>query len=906
MIFFNKKFLAFLLFLCSIVTANATHNRAGEITYEQIGELTIRATITTYTKTSSQSADRDSVEIFWGDGTSEFIFRTNGQGDPQDNDIKINFYTEEHTYPGRGTYTLGMRDPNRVSNIINIANSVNIPFYLQTQFTLLNTQFQGFNNSAILLQAPIDFACAGQRFVHNPNAFDIDGDSLSFELTTPFQESGVPVPDYTPVNETRPIGPENQASLNPETGEFVWDAPQVQGEYNLTIKINEYRDGVFINSIIRDMQIFVRACDNRPPEIEAIDEICVVAGELVEFDVKVADVDTGQRVKLSATGGPFLFSGNTASLSPSESFVIPESVSRFSWQTDCNDISSEPYQIVFRAVDNFFDTTGLATLKTVKIKVVGPPPIDVLATSERDRVRIDWESPYACELAEDEFFRGFSVWRKENSSSFELDTCREGLEGRGYEQIIFLTSELEEDRYFAIDERVERGATYCYRVLAEFALLTESGNPFNKTQSLPSNESCVILSRDFPLMTKVSVNTTDATNGTIDVSWIKPLAADLDTIENPGPYAYQLQRSIGLNGNDYQDVAGGRIETDLFGGTDELTFMDSGLNTAEEIYRYRVEFFATTLGEPFSLSNEASSIFLTASPGDQAINLSWQENIPWNNEEYIVFRLNDQTGEFDSVGTTINLSFREENLINDIEYCYRIQAIGSYNITGIVDPLINFSQEACSIAQDLEPPCTPFMVITSVCDQAEDVVTQFEDLENELEWNLLNEDCDDLSDLAGYNIYYAINENTELDLIETINDRDIRSFTHRPDSGISGCYAISAFDNLGNESEISNRICLVNCPAYDLPNVFTPNGDATHDTFKPRNNRFIESINLEVYNRWGQLVFETNNPEIDWNGTNFKGKDLADGVYYYTCEVFEEGGELREQLKGNIHILRSR
>ena len=51
----------------------ATHNRAGEITYEQIGDLTIRVTITTYTKTSSFSADRDSLEIFWGDSTSMML-----------------------------------------------------------------------------------------------------------------------------------------------------------------------------------------------------------------------------------------------------------------------------------------------------------------------------------------------------------------------------------------------------------------------------------------------------------------------------------------------------------------------------------------------------------------------------------------------------------------------------------------------------------------------------------------------------------------------------------------------------------------------------------------------------------------------------------------------------------------
>ena len=885
--------------------AYGTHNRAGEITYEQIDQLTIRATITTYTKTSSQGADRDTVEIFWGDGTSEFVWRTNGSGDPQPNDVKINYYTAEHTYPGRGTYTLAMRDPNRVINILNITNSVNIPFFIQTQFTLLNTQFQGVNNSAILLQAPIDFACAGQRFIHNPNAFDVDGDSLSYELVTPFQERNVEVPEYFPVDQIRPVGDNNIATLDPLTGDFIWDAPQTQGDYNITIKINEYREGVFINSIIRDMQIFVRACDNRPPEIESIDEICVVAGEVVEFDVITSDVDEGQLVSLTATGGPFIANENMASLTPNDQFSESPSTSTFKWQTTCNDIAAEPYQIVFRVVDNFFDTTGLATLKTVKIKVVGPPPIDLIGESQRDQIKLDWESPYDCEITDDEYFRGFSVWRKINSNSFDIDTCMAGLEGQGYEKIIFLTNEKEGNRYVAFDDNVEKGATYCYRVLAEFAKLTETGNPYNRVQSLTSNEVCVVLSRDVPTLVEVSVKETSALNGIIQVSWVKPLANDLDTLQNPGPYIYQLQRAEGLSGTNFVNVDGAIFESFNFNSPIDTSFADTGLNTQDLVYKYRVVFFASGINNPLSTSDDASSVRLTTAPTDEAISLSWQFQVPWNNYEYIVHRKNDQTSNFDSIATVQGLSYIDTGLVNDQEYCYKITTIGSYNITGLPEPLFNDSQESCGIARDLEPPCTPFLVVTSVCDQA-DVAVAFDDLENVLEWSLLTSDCPPADDLAGFNIYYALDELADLQLIDTINDTEVNSFNHKPDSGISGCYAISSFDLLGNESELSSRLCLVNCPAYDLPNVFTPNGDSTHDTFTPRNNRFIESIELEVYNRWGQLVFETSDPQINWDGTNFAGKDLADGVYYYTCQVFEEGGIVRDPLKGNIHILRSR
>ena len=56
----------------------ATHNRAGEITYVQIGPLTIEATITTYTKATSIQADQDSLTLCWGDGFCESVLRNNG------------------------------------------------------------------------------------------------------------------------------------------------------------------------------------------------------------------------------------------------------------------------------------------------------------------------------------------------------------------------------------------------------------------------------------------------------------------------------------------------------------------------------------------------------------------------------------------------------------------------------------------------------------------------------------------------------------------------------------------------------------------------------------------------------------------------------------------------------------
>jgi len=99
-----------------------------------------------------------------------------------------------------------------------------------------------------------------------------------------------------------------------------------------------------------------------------------------------------------------------------------------------------------------------------------------------------------------------------------------------------------------------------------------------------------------------------------------------------------------------------------------------------------------------------------------------------------------------------------------------------------------------------------------------------------------------------------------------------------------------------------------NCPFYELPNAFTPNGDSQNDVFEPTRSCFIANVNFQVFNKWGGLVFETKDPALRWDGTNTQGKDLAAGTYFYRCEVFENRVEgivaAPEILSGYIELLR--
>ncbi|MCC7466386.1 MAG: gliding motility-associated C-terminal domain-containing protein [Saprospiraceae bacterium] len=909
----QKLPLLFFLLLALPAALFATHNRAGEIHIEQIGPLTVRATIITWTKTSSVNADRDTLEINWGDGIIQKVPRNNGggfppQGVPLANDIKYNTYVAEHTFAGPSTYTISMTDQNRIGGIINVnpPASDNVPFHIQTTYTFQDAQFGGMNSTPYLLQPPVDNACVGKPFKHNPNASDPDGDSLSYQLIVPLQGANANVPNYSFPNEIG-FGLDNNFSLDPVTGDILWQSPKVPGTYNIAFEIISWRKGKVIDRTIRDMQIFVSACNNNPPVVEAINKICVVAGQEVDFTVLGTDIDTNDLILLTALGAPLTSQYSKAIFDAPEDWGKPPVTGRFTWKTACEHVSNQPYTVVFKATDSL-TTPQLADLYTVSIKVVGPAPEDVQADASQGVIELSWEKPYVCEDAANNYFLGFSVWRREGSNPFVPDTCEPGLTGKGYTQLIAVTKAVKDGRYFFQDDQVERGKTYCYRILAKFARTSAGGYPYNIVESLASEEVCAQLPRDLPLITNVSVEATSTTDGRMRLAWSKPVAADLDTIINHGPYRYQLLRAPGFTGGAFEDVPGASFVANEFWLANDTIFeFDEGLNTSAGPYRYRVDFYVKgniLLGN----TRDASSVFLSVASTDQTNILSWEHNVPWNNYSYRILRKNAQTGLFDSIGISSTKSYEDRGLVNGIEYCYYVESEGTYSISGLLNPLLNKSQEACGVPIDTVPPCPPVLSIRNLCDDPE-LDNQGPPFLNVLSWTNPNAACGGTDDAVAYNVWYAPLEDAPLELLTSQEGAENTTFTHGLTEQLAGCYAVSAIDSVGNESLLSNLVCVDNCPNYELPNAFTPNGDGANDLYTPFPGwRFVASIDLQIFNRWGNLVFQTTQPQINWTGANENGKALAEGTYFYTCRVYEqrvEGVVLRpEIMRGYIELIR--
>jgi len=855
--------------LLSFGNAKATHNRAGEITYRHLGGFQYEATIITYTKADSP-ADRNALGISWGDGITDTIPRINGNGNGEivAPDIKKNIYIGVHTYPAPAIYTLSFEDANRNGGVVNIPNSINIPFFVSTQ--LIINPFLGINNSVLLLNPPIDQACPGQIFIHNPGAYDPDGDSISYRLTQCLGEDGLSIPGFS-----QPVG-SNSFSLNPITGDLIWDTPNNGsiGEYNVAFIVEEWRNGILIGFVTRDMQITVSPCTNQPPAFLELPDLCVDAGTVIQFDVAATDADFPvQQITLSATGGPFQFNAPFNAVFTAE--TGNGSVNQtFTWSTDCSHVKKEPHLFSFRVVDN--GNPNLSDYETVQIKVVAQAPSPLIATSQANGILLNWTlSPCPQAL-------GYAIYRKNDFFGYVPNSCETGVPAYTGYSLIDTTFGINSLSYFDNNNGIGLlpGNNYCYMITALFG---------DGAESYATNEACAELKNTLPIITNVSIRKTATENGSIFVAWSKP--TEIDTIQWQGPFRYIIERK---QNNNF-------IAIDSLNSLNDTTYIDSSifLNTQNQNYQYRIALKAIDNNNiPFRLGNslEATSVFLSTTGVSNGVELSWTYSVPWQNDSFIVYRKLNGAVEFDSIGITIFKVFKDYNLANGIPVCYKVKSKGAYSGTGTISPLFNFSQESCATPVDKIPPCKPILTILSSCDS----------LLNTLNWTYPSDTCS--NDISRINIYFTPSLNTPQLLLESISGNNVNTFVHQPDFGVAGCYSVTAIDSFLNESAFDS-VCVDNCPQYELPNVFSPNGDGLNDYFKPYPYKFIEDISLTIFNRWGNKVFSTNNKDVNWSGTDAQtGKLVTDGIYFYICTVNEQRleGIVSKNIKGTVTILDSK
>ncbi len=86
----------------------------------------------------------------------------------------------------------------------------------------------------------------------------------------------------------------------------------------------------------------------------------------------------------------------------------------------------------------------------------------------------------------------------------------------------------------------------------------------------------------------------------------------------------------------------------------------------------------------------------------------------------------------------------------------------------------------------------------------------------------------------------------------------------------------------------------------NIPNIFTPNGDGANDLFEITLSGY-ENFRCSIFNRWGNLMFETDLPQISWDGTTAAGKPVPDGTYFVVIEFMTPDGLYTHKGTVNVH-----
>lgn len=158
----------------------------------------------------------------------------------------------------------------------------------------------------------------------------------------------------------------------------------------------------------------------------------------------------------------------------------------------------------------------------------------------------------------------------------------------------------------------------------------------------------------------------------------------------------------------------------------------------------------------------------------------------------------------------------------------------------------------------------------------------------------------------GVRQYFVELWDQEMNLLSTLPAWDPGILDLRLSSELSGvAWATVRAEGLGADAGFtsrSNRQPVEFTPGLYIPTAFTPNGDGLNDLMMVEGVE-VSDFQLQIYNRWGELVFATTDQTLGWDGT-FKGKPAPQGAYHYFVEGTDERGN-KIKKTGNFVLLRN-
>jgi hypothetical protein len=329
-----------ILFLLYAYRNYATHNQGGKIEIAWMTALTYEITITTYTKTSSIQADRPVLDTVSIGGVILPFSRNSKINLP--GDLSVNEYKRIYSFPDQGRYKVHVIDPNRNTDLVNIPNSVSVPFCVESEVVVFDPAYYCTASTPVYNLPPLVHAYINKELIYNPTAYDVDRDSLVFSLVPCLGANALPIPGYV-----IPAG----ISINSHTGEMRWNNTTLgmDGVYAFCIKSEKFRRGINVGYTTLDFQFELSATPDTTFGFKNLSTYpihpdnyyfsSVNAGDT--FNLSVAYYDSSLQATL------FFTSPITMNVADSSSVSGHETTSYVSWVGDPAFINPHPYILSF-------------------------------------------------------------------------------------------------------------------------------------------------------------------------------------------------------------------------------------------------------------------------------------------------------------------------------------------------------------------------------------------------------------------------------------------------------------------------------------------------------------------------------------------------------------------------------
>ena len=376
----------FVLFCClGINTSKATHMAGADLTYQSIGSnqyivtytlyrdcLGISAPTTVQLNLNSASCSNFSQDYTLnanpGTGTEislncPGVATTCNGGNAAG--IQAWSYSDTIALPFAcpdWNFSVGMTARNNA--ITTISNPGNDSLYIEAYLNNLG----GTNNSPTFSNYPVAFQCIGQNNFYNHGVIDPDGDSLVYFFIPPRKNSNSNLTYAAGYSSANPLTSSPAVSINSSNGD-IFTHPTQSEVAVVAVLIQEYRAGVLIGSVMRDIQIYTVVCSNTLPSASGINgsasfNTSACTGGQLCFDIISNDADANQILTMtwnhSIAGATFTTSGT------------PNPVGHFCWAPTAADARPQPYTFTVTVRDNACPSNGVQTYSfTVTVSDMG-------------------------------------------------------------------------------------------------------------------------------------------------------------------------------------------------------------------------------------------------------------------------------------------------------------------------------------------------------------------------------------------------------------------------------------------------------------------------------------------------------------------------------------------------------